>query len=104
MELMFLKELMLWKQANQNSVILVTIGIFETMGLGFNHMYVIDVMIYWWCLRTLETILKIENPNYSFIITGTNKSEAIKLLEGKFLCYKFFRNSNITKKKWKIIN
>ena len=69
------------------------------MGLGFNHMYVIDVMIYWWCLRTLETILKIENPNYSFIVTGTSKSEAIKLLEGKLLCYKFFRNSNITKKK-----
>ena len=72
------------------------------MGLGFNHMYVIDVMIYWWCLRTLETILKIENPNYSFIVTGTSKSEAIKLLEGKFLCYKFFRNSNITKKNMKI--
>ena len=71
------------------------------MGLGFNHMYVIDVMIYWWCLRTLETILKIENPNYSFVVTGTSKSEAIKLLEGKFLCYKFFRNSNITKKKMK---
>ena len=71
------------------------------MGLGFNHMYVIDVMIYWWCLRTLETILKIENPNYSFIVTGTSKSEAIKLLEGKFLCYKFFRNSNITKQKMK---
>ena len=71
------------------------------MGLGFNHMYVIDVMIYWWCLRTLETILKIENPNYSFVVTGTSKSEAIKLLEGKFLFHKFFRNSNITKKKMK---
>ena len=44
-EITFLKKLMLIKQVHQNSVIFVTIGIFQTKGLRFNHMYSIDVMI-----------------------------------------------------------
>ena len=43
---MFLKELILIKQANQKSVKFLTIGIFETKGLSFKHMYAIDVIIY----------------------------------------------------------
>ena len=43
-ELTFLKELILIRQANQKSVIIVTIDIFKIKGLNFNHMYVIDAM------------------------------------------------------------
>ena len=44
-ELMFLKELMLIRQANQKIAIFVTIGIFQIKGFGFKHMYAIDAMI-----------------------------------------------------------
>ena len=45
-ELMFLKELMLIKQANQKSGIFVTIGIFQVKALNFNQMSAMAVMIY----------------------------------------------------------
>ena len=45
-ELTFLKELMFIKQANQRSVIFVTIGIFKIKALSFNQMSAEDVMIY----------------------------------------------------------
>ena len=43
---MFLKELMLIKQAHQKNVIFVTIGISEIIILSFNQMSAIVVMIY----------------------------------------------------------
>ena len=46
MELTFMKELILIKQVHQKKVIFVTSGIFLRKGLSFNHMYVIDAMIY----------------------------------------------------------
>ena len=49
-ELMFVEELMLIKQAHQKSVMFVTIGISEIMVLRFNQMPAIHVMIYYWCL------------------------------------------------------
>ena len=45
-EFTFLKELVLIKLVCQKSVIFAITAIFETKGLGFNHMYAIDVMIY----------------------------------------------------------
>ena len=45
-ELTFLKELMLIKQANQKSAIFVTIGTFHIKALSFNQMSVMDAMIY----------------------------------------------------------
>ena len=45
-KLTFLKELMFIKQAHQNSVMFVTIGISEIIVLSFNQMSAIDVMIY----------------------------------------------------------
>ena len=45
-ELAFLKELMLIKQVHQNSVIFVTIGIFEIIVLSFKQISAKDVMIY----------------------------------------------------------
>ena len=44
-ELTFLKELMLIKQANQKIAIFVTIGIFEVKGLSFNRMFAMNVII-----------------------------------------------------------
>ena len=44
-ELTFLKELMLIRQANQTSVIFVTIGVFLIKHLNFNQMSAIDAMI-----------------------------------------------------------
>ena len=53
-ELTFLKELMLMRQANQKSVILVffrlNLDLDYFLGLNFNHMYAMAVMIYWRCL------------------------------------------------------
>ena len=45
-ELTFLKELMLIKQANQKSAIFVTIAVFQIKTLNFNKMSAIDAMIY----------------------------------------------------------
>ena len=46
-ELMFLKELMLIKQANQKNMIFVTTGIFYFFkGSIFKRMFAIDAMIY----------------------------------------------------------
>ena len=45
-ELTFLKELILIRQANQKSTIFVTIGIFWTKGLSFNYMYAGNAMVY----------------------------------------------------------
>ena len=44
-ELAFLKELVLIRQANHKSEIFVTIGIFYIKDLSFNHIYAIDVVI-----------------------------------------------------------
>ena len=44
-ELTFLKELVLIRQANHKSEIFVTIGIFYIKDLSFNHIYAIDVVI-----------------------------------------------------------
>ena len=44
--LTFLKKLMLIKQANQKSLIFVTIGNLKTKVLNFNQMSAMDVMIY----------------------------------------------------------
>ena len=38
-ELKFLKELMLIRQVNLKNVVFVTVGIFKTKDLSFNHMY-----------------------------------------------------------------
>ena len=45
-ELTFLKELMLIRQAHQKSVIFVTSDIFLKKGLSFNQMFAKDAMIY----------------------------------------------------------
>ena len=45
-ELTFLKELILIKQIHQKSVIFITTSIFLNKRFKFNHMYVIDGMIY----------------------------------------------------------
>ena len=45
-ELAFLKELMLIKQAHQKNAIFVTINIFKIEDLSFNCMFVMDVMMY----------------------------------------------------------
>ena len=45
-EFMFLKALMLTRQANQKSVIFATIDIFYIKVLSFNQISAIDAMIY----------------------------------------------------------
>ena len=50
-ELTFIKELMLIKQADQKSMILTTIGICEIIVLSFKQMSVIGAMIYYQTLR-----------------------------------------------------
>ena len=45
-ELTFLKELMLIRQANQKSETFVTIGIFYIKGLSSNLKYPVDAMIH----------------------------------------------------------
>ena len=44
-EMIFLKEVLLIKQADQKSVIFVTTGIFLKNSLSFKHMHAIDAMI-----------------------------------------------------------
>ena len=46
MELTFLNELMLIRQANQKSTIFVTIDIFQIKDLSFHHIYATDTIIY----------------------------------------------------------
>ena len=45
-ELKFLEGVMLVRQANQQSVIFIIIGIFQRKGLSFNHMSVMAVKRY----------------------------------------------------------
>ena len=45
-ELTFLNELMLMRQANQKNAILVTIHVFQIKDLNFNQMSTMDIMIY----------------------------------------------------------
>ena len=45
-KLMFQKELTLIKQVDQKNVCFVTIGILKMLYLSFNHMFVINVMMY----------------------------------------------------------
>ena len=45
-DLTFLKELMLIKQANQKRAIFVTIGIFKVKDLNFNYIPAMDATIY----------------------------------------------------------
>ena len=70
------------KQANQNNVIFVTIGIFLNKGFKFkpnvcNRCH--DLLMLSMNLSNI-TILKIENVDHRCIINGISKSEAIKLL------------------------
>ena len=45
-ELMFQKELTLISQTNQKNLYFVIIGILKILVINFNHMHVIDTMIY----------------------------------------------------------
>ena len=56
-ELTLLEELISLKQAQQKSVIFVTIGIFKIIVLSFNQMSDIDVMIYYWRLGPIAMLL-----------------------------------------------
>ena len=44
-EMIFLKEVLLIKQADQKSVVFVTTGIFLKKSLSLKHMHAIDAMI-----------------------------------------------------------
>ena len=70
---MFLKELMLIKEANQESMTSVTIQSHVSNRCQ-------DLLIMSMNLSNIA-ILKIKNVNYQCIITEISKSEAIKLLE-----------------------
>ena len=68
-ELTFLKELMLIRQANQKSVIFVTIGFFLDKGFKFQT-------------NVCKTaILNIHGANYRCIISGISKCEAMNLMQ-----------------------
>ena len=79
---MFLKKIVLTRQTNQKSAVLVTTGIFQIKGLSFNHAYAVDPMI---CLLMMSmnlsniAILKIKSADYHILIGGISKSEAINL-------------------------
>ena len=80
---MSVKELILIKEANQKSVIFVTIGIFLNKGFQFqpyirNRCH--DLLMMSINLSDIA-ILKIKNADYSCIITGISKNEAIKLFQ-----------------------
>ena len=89
-ELTFLKELMLIKQAHQKSLTFVTIGIFQIIVLRFqtnvgNRCH--DLLMMSINHSDIETI-NIKGPVYRFIISLISKNEAINLLE----------NTNLTEK------
>ena len=49
-KLMFQKELTLIKQVHQKNVCFVIIGTLKMLDLNLNHMFVINVMMFWWLL------------------------------------------------------
>ena len=80
-ELKFLRELMLIRQANQKSAIFVTISIFLDKGFNFppkvcNECH--DLLMMSMNLSDI-TILNIKSVDYSCIMSGISKSEAINL-------------------------
>ena len=77
-KLTFLKKLILVQQVNQKSVIFPFIVIFKKKGLSFNRMSLIGVMMY--NFRDIA-ILNIHGANYSCIISGISKCEAINLMQ-----------------------
>ena len=82
-EVTFLKELMLIKQANQKSAIFATIGIFHMKVFSFNQMSVMHAMIYKLMSLSLSdnAISNIKGSDYRCIISRINKNEAIKLMK-----------------------
>ena len=95
-ELIFLMKLILIRQANQESVIFITIGIFQIKALHLNQMYAIDAMIFLMTSMKLSNvaILNIKGSDYCCTISGISKNEAINLIQ----------NADLTEKKWNIIN
>ena len=79
-ELTFLKELMLKRQANQKSVIFVTIGIFQIKGLRFYQMSAMGKKMMSMNLSDIPT-LNIKGADYGCIISGISKFKAIELTE-----------------------
>ena len=115
-ELTFLKKSMLIKQANQRSVIFVTISVFEAKASNFNQMSAKDAVN----LNDIA-ILNIKIADYCCIISTIIKTEAINLTlirvgflglcfevgEGKITCLSKTRqslNSNLTCKYTHICN
>ena len=79
-ELTFLKELMLKRQANQKSVIFVTIGIFQIKSLRFYQMSAMGKKMMSMNLSDIPT-LNIKGADYGCIISGISKFKAIELTE-----------------------
>ena len=83
MELTFLKELMLIRQANQKSVIFVTIGTSQIRGFKFqpdvNNGYH-DVLLMSMNLNNIS-ILNIPGADYHCIISGISKSETKEIIQ-----------------------
>ena len=84
-ELIFLKEMMLIRQANKESAIFVTIGIFSDKGFNF-ELHVCngchDISMLSMNLSNIaKHYLNIKGADYCCIISGINKSEAINLMQ-----------------------
>ena len=83
-ELMFLKEFMLARQANQKSVIFVTIFFFF-FNKGFKFQTHVCNRFHDLLMTSINlsniAILKIKNADYHCIITVISKSEAINLIK-----------------------
>ena len=92
---MFLKKLMLIRQANQKSVMFVTIGIFFSKYFQFqpnvcNRCH--DLLMMSINLSSVA-ILNIKVSDCRCIVSGISKSEATNLMQ----------NANLSKKNWNII-
>ena len=87
---MFLKELMLIKQANQKSVLFATMGISEIKVLNFNKMSAKDAMILLMMSMNLSdiAILNIKSADYHCNISGISKSKVITLMQNTDLSKK----------------
>ena len=78
-ELTFLKELMLIRQANQKSAIIATNGIFFTIYIFKFQPDVCDNVLMMFMNLSDIGILNTHSVDYRCIITGISKSEAINV-------------------------
>ena len=83
---MFEKELTIIKQIHQKNACFAIIGTLKILDSILNHMFVTNVMMFWWLLMNWNiSVLHVKGADFRCILLGISRDEAVNRLNNSAL-------------------